>query len=94
MYEENNAIVEETKDVETVESTETENAGSGIVGKLIKGLLVVGLGTGVALYATRDKRKARRKAKAIEELQKDGYKVYKPEELDEDIIEAEDFTEN
>lgn len=75
---------------EVTENPSNEDDGSG----LVKAIGVVGVAavTGaVLLYrATKDKRKAKKQAKAIERLEKAGFKVTAPEdEVEPEVVEAE-----
>ena len=74
--------------VMTNEETE-ENKGFGTIGKIVAGIVIAGLGAGAIIYKNRDKfdeRKARR-------LEKKGYVVYRPDEVQNDIVEVEDDEE-
>lgn len=75
---------------EVTENPSNEDDGSGLV-KVALGVGVAAVTGAVLLYrATKDKRAAKKQAKAIERLEKAGYKVTAPEGVVEpDVVEAE-----
>lgn len=68
--------IENAEVVEVYE--EAEKAGSGIIGKVILGLVAVGIGAGALVYKNRDKIEERR----IRKLEKKGYVISRPEQND------------
>lgn len=88
MNEEMNTELMEINDTEVEVYDEPERSGG--IGKIVVGVgLMAVAGVGAYLYKTKEKRKAKRISKLVEE----GYIVYKPEEGFEDEFE-EDFDEN
>ena len=91
--ERNEVMYEEDGATEVAENNDETRSGSGIVGKLIGGLIVAGLAAGaVKLWK---KTAPKREAKAIKKLEKKGYVIYKTEEDENCVCEAEfeDVTE-
>lgn len=91
--ERNEVMYEEDGATEVAENNDETRSGSGIVGKLVGGLIVAGLAAGaVKLWK---KTAPKREAKAIKKLEKKGYVIYKTEEDEDCVCEAEfeDVTE-
>lgn len=91
--ERNEVMYEEEVATEVAENNDESRSGSGIVGKLVGGLIVAGLAAGaVKLWK---KTAPKREAKAIKKLEKKGYVIYKTEEDEDCVCEAEfeDVTE-
>lgn len=87
MNEEMMTMVEELEENETTElevCEEPVETGNGIVGKIVVGAIVAGAGVGALIW---HKTKAKREARAIRNLEKKGYVIYKAQ--DEDVIESE-----
>lgn len=91
---ENEEIMEieemEIEDIEEVE--EPENSGKGILGAVLATLAVGAAGAGVWLWKTKDKRKAKRMEKRINELRGEGYIILKDVE-DQKITNIDEFCE-
>lgn len=83
MNEEMMTMNQENEDVEAMTTTEaTETSGSGILGKVILGIGVVGAAAAGVLYLTKDKREQAR----IKRLEKKGYVVTKAVTVPEDQV--------
>lgn len=83
----------ETELVEDYELAELEQSGGGIFGKILIGLGLVAGAAGVAAVANRDKIKAWNTKRRIAKLEKAGYGVITPEDMellengDVDVVE-------
>lgn len=81
---------EELENTEVVEvNEEPETSSKGVGGLVIGGLALVVGATAIVLHKT----KAKRKAKRIEKLRKEGYVIISPEEVDELETVSEDDCE-
>jgi hypothetical protein len=77
----NNEIIE-TEEMGIQETP--ESSGSGIVGKLAVGAVIVGAGVAAFLYKTRAKREERK----IEKLRKKGYVITRESEQADKVVEV------
>lgn len=79
----NQTEIEVIDNYEVEETHETENEGDSLLGMILKGVITIGSGIGLAaLLIKRRKNKVQR---AIETVQKAGYGIYSPEEVEKNI---------
>lgn len=78
--------ITETVEVLTETLTETNTSGNNkIFGKVVTAVTCVAVGVGILWYKTKDKREER----LVNKLIKKGYKIEKPEEYTEQVIETD-----
>ena len=81
-------INEGAKEVYDMEPT--GSSGSGILGKVIGGLVVTGIAGAIAYAAThKDKIKNKKLEKKAAQLESAGYLVARPDEIEDEFIEEE-----
>lgn len=96
-YTNNEVDVIDNEEVTMVTNVSEESEGGGILGKVIfGGLVAVGAGIVAYRYKTKDKREAKKNAKAIERLKKQGYNIEEPIVEEDDVVdvEADEMTES
>lgn len=96
-YTNNEVDVIDNEEVTMVTNVSEESEGGGILGKA----LLIGIGAaaaGIVAYRhkTKDKREAKKNAKAIERLKKQGYNIEEPIVEEDDVVdvEADEMTES
>ena len=85
----NNEVIE-NEEVTMVTNVSEESEGGGILGKAILGIVAGAAAlAGGYLYATKDKRKAKKIAKATEMLKKEGYNIEEPVVEEDTVVDVE-----
>jgi hypothetical protein len=74
----------------TMVTNVSEESGGSILGKAVVGV-VFGIAalTGAYLYTTKNKREAKKNAKAIERLKKQGYNIEEPIVEEDNVVDVE-----
>ena len=87
-------ILNEIDMQEVADVCEAASSGKGFIGKLVGGLVTLGVGVGAVVYAKRDVIKERGNNRKIKKLEKQGYIVTAPEApVENEVASREDETE-
>jgi hypothetical protein len=95
-YTNNEVDAIDNEEVTMVTDVSEESEGGGILGKVVAGVVMTGVAVGIGIFVkNKDKRKAKKIAKAAEMLKKEGYNIEEPAVEEGDVIdvEADEVTE-
>lgn len=88
---------EEVTMVTNVSEESEESEGGGVIGKIVGGIVLAGAAVAIGKFVKdKDKRKAKKIAKAAEMLKKEGYNIEEPIVEEDGVVdvEADEMTES
>lgn len=89
-YTNNEVDVIDNEEVTMVTNVSEESEGGGVIGKIVGGIVLAGAAVAIGKFVKdKDKRKAKKIAKAAEMLKKEGYNIEEPVVEEDNVVDVE-----